>query len=42
LRNLAEIRVMAAGLPVPTVIVPIDEIRNGKPDPEGFLCAAAH
>jgi sugar-phosphatase len=40
-RNLAEIRVMAAGLPVPTVIVPIDEIRKGKPDPEGFLCAAA-
>ena len=24
------------------MIVPIDEIRNGKPDPEGFLCAAAH
>ena len=33
---------MAAGLPLPTVIVPIDEIRKGKPDPEGFLLAAAH
>jgi sugar-phosphatase len=33
---------MAAGLPLPPVIVPIDEIRNGKPDSEGFLRAAAH
>ena len=33
---------MAAGLPLPTVIVPIDEIRKGKPDPEGFLHGAAH
>jgi sugar-phosphatase len=39
-RKLAEIRVIAAGLPLPRVIVPIDEIRNGKPDPEGFLRAA--
>lgn len=39
-RTLAETRVMAAGLPLPRVIVPVDEIRNGKPDPEGFLCAA--
>jgi mannitol-1-/sugar-/sorbitol-6-phosphatase len=40
-RRLAEIRLVAAGLPLPTVIVPIDEIQNGKPDPEGFLRAAA-
>jgi len=40
-RKLAETRVLAAGLPFPTVIVPIDEIQNGKPDPEGFLHAAA-
>lgn len=40
-RRLAETRVVAAGLPLPAVIVPIDEIRNGKPDPEGFLQAAA-
>ena len=39
-RKLAESRVTAAGLPLPTVIVPIDEIQNGKPDPEGFLDAA--
>lgn len=39
-RKLAETRVLAAGLPLPQVIVPVDEIRNGKPDPEGFLRAA--
>src|SRR4051794_21780605 len=39
-RMLAEARVTAAGLPLPKVIVPVDEIRNGKPDPEGFLRAA--
>lgn len=39
-RKLAEIRVAAAGLPLPRVLVPIDEIKNGKPDPEGFLQAA--
>jgi sugar-phosphatase len=39
-RTLAEARVAAAGLPLPKVIVPVDEIRNGKPDPEGFLRAA--
>jgi sugar-phosphatase len=27
-------------LPLPKVIVPVDEIRNGKPHPEGFLQAA--
>lgn len=40
-RKLAETRVAAAGLPLPTVIVPIDEIRNGKPHAEGFIHAAA-
>lgn len=39
-RKLAEARVTAAGLPLPRVIVPFDEIRKGKPDPEGFLRAA--
>lgn len=39
-RTLAEARVRAAGLPLPPVMVPIDEIRHGKPDPEGFLRAA--
>lgn len=40
-RTLAETRVLAAGLPLPRVMVPIDDIENGKPDPEGFLHAAA-
>jgi mannitol-1-/sugar-/sorbitol-6-phosphatase len=39
-RKLAETRIIAAGLPLPRVIVPFDQIRNGKPDPEGFLQAA--
>ncbi len=39
-RTLAEARVTTAGLPLPKVIVPVDEIRNGKPNPEGFLLAA--
>lgn len=39
-RTLAQARVTAAGLPVPKVIVPADEIRNGKPHPESFLRAA--
>lgn len=40
-RKLAETRVAAAGLPLPKVTVPADEIQHGKPDPEGFLRAAA-
>ena len=39
-RTLAVARVRAAGLPVPKVLVPIDEIEKGKPHPEGFLRAA--
>jgi len=39
-RTLAEARIVAAGLPLPSLIVTVDEIRNGKPDPEGFLHAA--
>lgn len=39
-RTLAVTRISAAGLPVPKVLVPIDEIHKGKPDPEGFLLAA--
>lgn len=39
-RTLATIRVGAAGLPMPEVLVPVDEISRGKPDPEGFLKAA--
>lgn len=39
-RVLAEARIMGAGLPLPKVIVPVDEILSGKPNPEGFLRAA--
>jgi sugar-phosphatase len=39
-RKLAEIRLRGAGLPIPAVMVCGDEIRHGKPDPEGYLKAA--
>ncbi|HET8662928.1 MAG TPA: HAD-IA family hydrolase [Nocardioides sp.] len=39
-RELAVRRMVAAGLPVPEVLVPADEIDRGKPDPEGYLRAA--
>lgn len=39
-RVLAEARIVAAGLPLPKVIVPVDEIVSGKPNPEGYLRAA--
>lgn len=40
-RRLAEIRLGCAALPVPAVMVCGDEIAVGKPDPEGYLKAAA-
>ncbi len=40
-RALATTRLSAAGLPVPAVLVCGDEVTAGKPDPEGFLRAAA-
>lgn len=40
-RSLAVARVASAGLSVPDVVVPVDEIERGKPDPEGYLKAAA-
>lgn len=39
-RALAEVRLRAAGLTVPDVLVPADEITRGKPDPQGYLLAA--
>jgi sugar-phosphatase len=38
-RRLAESRLAAAGFPLPRVLVPVDEIERGKPDPEGYLKA---
>ncbi|MGI8745898.1 MAG: HAD-IA family hydrolase [Bryobacteraceae bacterium] len=39
-RKLAGIRLAAAGLSVPKVLVGVDEIERGKPDPQGYLMAA--
>jgi sugar-phosphatase len=39
-RHLAERRLRAAGLPLPSVIVGAEAVARGKPDPEGFLRAA--
>ncbi len=39
-RSIAEARIQDAGLPLPRVLVPADEISQGKPHPEGYLKAA--
>jgi sugar-phosphatase len=39
-RALAEVRLRAAKLPMPEVLVTAEDVRRGKPDPEGFLLAA--
>jgi sugar-phosphatase len=38
---VATLRLRTAGLPVPAVFVTADDVRRGKPDPEGYLAAAA-
>jgi len=40
-RAVATLRIRHTGLPMPRVLVCADEIRRGKPDPEGYLTAAA-
>lgn len=40
-RAIAEFRLKLTGLPVPRVLICADEIKKGKPDPEGYLTAAA-
>ena len=40
-RSLAEVRLRAAGLPVPEHIVTATDVTQGKPHPEPFLKAAA-
>jgi sugar-phosphatase len=40
-RPLAEVRLRAAGLPVPSTIVTSSDVKIGKPDPEPYLKAAA-
>lgn len=39
-RTMTERRLTAAGLPLPAVAVCADDVRAGKPDPEGFRTAA--
>ncbi|MGW2722722.1 HAD-IA family hydrolase [Streptomyces sp. NPDC001492] len=39
-RSMTERRLTAAGLPLPAVAVCADDVRAGKPDPEGFRAAA--
>lgn len=39
--RLATARIGAAGLPMPAVLVTIDDVRVGKPDPEPYRLAAA-
>ncbi len=40
-RELAVRRMAVAGLPVPPVLVPADEVDHGKPAPDGYLRAAS-
>jgi sugar-phosphatase len=40
-RDLAAERLRHAGLPVPPVLISADDVAHGKPDPEGYLKAAA-
>jgi mannitol-1-/sugar-/sorbitol-6-phosphatase len=40
-RPVALARLHAAGLPVPEVLIAAEDVEEGKPDPAGYLCAAA-
>ncbi len=40
IRPVAELRIRHTRLPTPPVLVPADEVRHGKPHPEGYLQAA--
>ncbi|MGA9530071.1 MAG: HAD family hydrolase [Terriglobales bacterium] len=40
-RALAEVRLRAAGLPIPKNIITSNDVKRGKPDPEPYLKAAA-
>jgi mannitol-1-/sugar-/sorbitol-6-phosphatase len=41
IRSVAEFRLRYTRLPLPAVMICADEITRGKPDPEGYLTAAA-
>src|SRR5208337_3085360 len=40
-RALAEVRLRAAGLPIPKTLITSSDVKIGKPDPEPYLKAAA-
>jgi len=40
-RELMRRRLAAAGLPIPEVMVAAEDVRAGKPDPQGYLLAAS-
>jgi sugar-phosphatase len=40
-RRLMTARLQGAGLPIPSVLITADDVRLGKPHPEGYLAAAA-
>ncbi len=40
-RRLAEVRLRAAGLPMPKTLITSSDVKIGKPDPEPYLKAAA-
>jgi len=40
-RPLAEVRLRAAGLPIPKTMITSSDVKTGKPDPEPYLKAAA-
>lgn len=39
-RKLAEVRIRAAGLPVPKHLITSNDVQHGKPDPEPYIKAA--
>jgi sugar-phosphatase len=41
IRAVAEFRINLVGIPTPRVLICADDISRGKPDPEGYLKAAA-
>jgi mannitol-1-/sugar-/sorbitol-6-phosphatase len=41
IRAVAEFRIRHTGLPMPVVMICAEDIMHGKPDPEGYLAAAA-
>ncbi|GAA1814188.1 HAD-IA family hydrolase [Actinomadura chokoriensis] len=41
-RPQLKLRTTAAGVPLPPVVVTAEDVQDGKPDPSGYLQAAAH